>query len=541
MSNAVSNTYKRASVMLQKAKGPKWKRELVSDHKFDYIDIEEFRHHTCWLQIKYILLYCSVIKSFMVYGADLWSAGILLIYDRWSLSTQPQIPFYISKWIYVGCIALSFILLAWEIRKTRNVMATRDVSLAVTNSMAYRTYSVRNYSYFCLLHRIQRSTKWSDVVTFYVFYTLKGWKKVIVAQGPRQIIAGITVYALLKSAWTAKDGTFHFSTNWSDYGNDLPQRMALVLMTFTCIVWIFSALSILMAISLYIPVFCRIQGNLKEYCCHKIDKRIDEIIDKQRSARIREREKYANSISSKKSKKNKKSKKDDDIALTPAVPTLPVLGNSNLYSQEKQSPWMYQQQPSYPQTPYSTNNSNSNYYDNGSESSYSLHHAPTTFTQTTNNGYYQPSQPQAAYTTQDNYFYSSPTMTAAMSVPAMTPASALSKPNTYDGASYFQTPPLPHQTYSNNNTTYSGDTQRISDHTASSYQYQNNSSMNRSDTYNMASNTASSHASFNTVDKPADQSRNYHEMQMTPALGHLQTVDVDPSASPKPTTYNHYI
>jgi hypothetical protein len=29
-----------------------------------------------------------------------------------------------------------------------------------------------------------------------------GWKRVIIAQGPRQIIAGITVYALLKSAWT---------------------------------------------------------------------------------------------------------------------------------------------------------------------------------------------------------------------------------------------------------------------------------------------------------------------------------------------------
>lgn len=28
----------------------------------------------------------------------------------------------------------------------------------------------------------------------------------IIAQGPRQIIAGITVYALLKSAWTDKSG-----------------------------------------------------------------------------------------------------------------------------------------------------------------------------------------------------------------------------------------------------------------------------------------------------------------------------------------------
>jgi hypothetical protein len=34
----------------------------------------------------------------------------------------------------------------------------------------------------------------------------QGWKKVIIAQGPRQIIAGITVYALLKSAWTDANG-----------------------------------------------------------------------------------------------------------------------------------------------------------------------------------------------------------------------------------------------------------------------------------------------------------------------------------------------
>lgn len=28
----------------------------------------------------------------------------------------------------------------------------------------------------------------------------KGWKKIIIAQGPRQIIAGFTVYAILSSA-----------------------------------------------------------------------------------------------------------------------------------------------------------------------------------------------------------------------------------------------------------------------------------------------------------------------------------------------------
>lgn len=67
-------------------------------------------------------------------------------------------------------------LLAWEIRKTRSVMETRDISLAVTNPLAYRTYSLKDYSYFCLLQKIKNSTKWSDVIIFYVFYTLKGKK-----------------------------------------------------------------------------------------------------------------------------------------------------------------------------------------------------------------------------------------------------------------------------------------------------------------------------------------------------------------------------
>ncbi|KAI8355628.1 hypothetical protein EDC96DRAFT_516058 [Choanephora cucurbitarum] len=262
-------------------KGPKWKRELSKEHKFDNIDLRAFQTTNCITMLRYLILLCSIVISFLVYIADLWTAVTLLVYDKWSLIEQPIIPFYISKWIYVGCIALSFLLLAWEIRNTVKVMDTRDVSLAVTNPLAYRTYSAKGYKYFCLLRKIKSSTKWSDVIIFYVFYTLKGWKKVIVAQAPRQIIAGMTVYALLYSAWNDQKGHFHFATDWDVYGADWQQRVTLISMSFTCILWVLSALSILLAIFLYFFVLCQIQGNLKEYCCHKIDKRIDEILENQ--------------------------------------------------------------------------------------------------------------------------------------------------------------------------------------------------------------------------------------------------------------------
>jgi Fungal potassium channel len=59
-------------------KGPKWKREQVSDHKFDFIDIEEFYDPGCWTKMKYMMIFLSVIKSTLTYLADLWTAGILL-------------------------------------------------------------------------------------------------------------------------------------------------------------------------------------------------------------------------------------------------------------------------------------------------------------------------------------------------------------------------------------------------------------------------------------------------------------------------------
>jgi hypothetical protein len=59
-------------------KGPKWKREQVADHKFDFIDVDEFYDPSCFTKMKYMMIFLSVIKSTLTYLADLWTAGILL-------------------------------------------------------------------------------------------------------------------------------------------------------------------------------------------------------------------------------------------------------------------------------------------------------------------------------------------------------------------------------------------------------------------------------------------------------------------------------
>src|ERR1051326_7312913 len=83
----------------------KWKREVVNDHKFDFVCVDDFKKKDALTRIKFIWLYLVVIKSILVYIADLWSAGILLIFDRWSSTIKPS--FEKSKWIYVACIFIS--------------------------------------------------------------------------------------------------------------------------------------------------------------------------------------------------------------------------------------------------------------------------------------------------------------------------------------------------------------------------------------------------------------------------------------------------
>jgi len=43
-------------------------------------------------------------------------------------------------------------------------------------------------------------------------------------------------------------------------------------MLFTVIIFIGSLLLLIVAAVLYVPLLCYIRGNLKEYCCHKVDK-----------------------------------------------------------------------------------------------------------------------------------------------------------------------------------------------------------------------------------------------------------------------------
>ncbi|OBZ90201.1 hypothetical protein A0J61_01745 [Choanephora cucurbitarum] len=269
--------------------GPKWKNEVVKDHKFDYIDVREFHDPSFGAKMAYVLMYVMILKSFAVYVADLWTAVSLIVIGDSSINSDASIPPHVAKWIFLGAIIVSFILLFWEILKSKDIIETRDISLAFFSQISNRYYSTKDYSCFCLFRAINDSRKTMDSIAFFVFFTLKSWKKILLAEAPRHVINIVTLITIIPR-WIRINNGVEVSND--ELGKTYIQRVMTCTMIFSTVIFTISFLTFCAAVIVYIPVLCHIRGNLKEYCCHKVDKRIEQILKKQAHYRV-EKHKHA--------------------------------------------------------------------------------------------------------------------------------------------------------------------------------------------------------------------------------------------------------
>ncbi|WRT64524.1 uncharacterized protein IL334_001456 [Kwoniella shivajii] len=265
-----------------------WKREVVPDHKFDFVNVKEFHKTDIWTRIKYIFRYIFLLKSIAVYGLDIFTATTFILSDHWTNSISQRcgdncavnVQFKIAKWVFVGCIIFSFLLLGYETWKAKQVVDSRDISYAFTNLIANDYYSFRSYDNFCLFCHIEGSTKKKDDFAFFIFFTFKGWKRLLLADGPRQSINALVLYSF------AYANGFQTSDIPAYWDNSAVTAMLLFSMIATVLIFAGSLLLLIVAAVFYVPLLCYIRGNLKEYVCHKVDKRISELIKKKQRQRI---------------------------------------------------------------------------------------------------------------------------------------------------------------------------------------------------------------------------------------------------------------
>lgn len=92
----------------------------------------------------------------------------------------------------------------------------------------------------------------------------------LLSDGPRQSINALTLYAVYLSKKNNR-GPWYDPTKY--FRGNTVIATALTLSTLlTVLIFAGSLLLLIVAALLYMPLLCHIRGNLKEYCCHKVDK-----------------------------------------------------------------------------------------------------------------------------------------------------------------------------------------------------------------------------------------------------------------------------
>jgi len=98
------------------------------------------------------------------------------------------------------------------------------------------------------------------------------WKRLLLADGPRQTINALTLYSFYLAKSSEPGAWWQISKYIQWDQQDMVTDILLVSIAFTVLIFIGSLLLLIVAAILYIPLLCYIRGNLKEYCCHKVDK-----------------------------------------------------------------------------------------------------------------------------------------------------------------------------------------------------------------------------------------------------------------------------
>lgn len=111
---------------------------------------------------------------------DIVTAANLLFSDRWSGQVQPVIDFKYSRWIFAGCIILSFILLFYRWMRAIRVIRGGVVAASYLDPLAVRVQSVRTgkegrgWRRFLVFAALTKERKGAEYVALFTFFSFEG-------------------------------------------------------------------------------------------------------------------------------------------------------------------------------------------------------------------------------------------------------------------------------------------------------------------------------------------------------------------------------
>ncbi|KAK5729988.1 Potassium transporter [Elasticomyces elasticus] len=319
--------------------------------QWSFITLSDFRRTSAWTPLAYIWLWCMGLVGIAVYAVDTFTAVNLLAFDKWSGQVQPVVPFKYSKWIFAACILLSWLLCFYEWFRAIRVIKRGGVAQSYMDPLAVTLQSIRpqGWQRFLVFTELTKSKKGADYIAFFVYFAFQSAVRIILAEGPRQAVNGMTLYSVMKADLIPSHGQHsnigQFFLNVEELaGKQKEQAVILFSMLFTLVIWVFSALSLILATIFYLTFLWHYipqrDGRLSIYCRRKIDRRLEKIVEHRVKEAIQEEEQKK--LKAEKKAELKRMKTGETLApKQPALirqPTLPQMGATPEMAKEDKLP-----------------------------------------------------------------------------------------------------------------------------------------------------------------------------------------------------------
>lgn len=246
-------------------------------------------------------LWILVIISCAVYVADAFTAVNLLAFNKWSSQVKPKVPFEVAKWIFAITIIISYVFLLYRWIMAMRVMRTGSVTECYLDPLAAILQSMRitksgqGWRRFLVFAELTKSKKGANYVALFVYFQFQSALLVIVAQGPRIALNGMTLFAVMQAQLlpigehASKDRSgfdqFFFNIKVMVEKGNKQETIIYFTMLFSLVIWVIAALGLMISGLLYIfflwHYIPRADGSLTQYCRRKLETRLERIVGKK--------------------------------------------------------------------------------------------------------------------------------------------------------------------------------------------------------------------------------------------------------------------
>ena len=250
-------------------------------------------------------------------------------------------------------------------------MKSGVIAASYLDPLAVRVQSIRmgangrGWRRFLVFAALTKGRKGNEYVALFTYFSFEGklklytpqisvlillaWLRICFAEGPRVAINAITLYSVMQadlvptgqhSASNGHTPVVQFFVNVQILANkDKEQAAILFGMLFTLIIWVFSALSLVLAVLFYVLYLWHHirDGSLSRYCRRKIDTRLHKIVMKKVNKALA---KDSNTRVKQGIKGSKLGNFQPNVKLQPTLPVLDTAGTPNIAPISRQTTQM---------------------------------------------------------------------------------------------------------------------------------------------------------------------------------------------------------